>query len=63
MPAALLEMGFMSCHEELEMLVQPEYQEKVSQGVANGVEGYLATLPPKTQKAAGGGGTLIPQGE
>ncbi len=47
MPAALLETGFMSCHEELAKLVQPEYQEKLSQGVANGVEAYLATLPAK----------------
>ena len=63
MPAALLEMGFMSCHEELERLIQPEYQEKVAQGVVNGVEGYLATLPRKTPKTAGAGGTLVPQGE
>lgn len=47
MPAALLETGFMSCHEELVKLVQPEYQEKLAQGVAKGVEDYLATLPAK----------------
>lgn len=47
MPAALLEMGFMSCHEELERLVQPEYQEKVAQGIALGVENYFSTLPEK----------------
>lgn len=47
MPAALLETGFMSCHEELAKLVQPEYQEKLAQGVAKGVENYLATLPAK----------------
>lgn len=62
MPAALLEMGFMSNHEELEKLVQPEYQERVSQGVANGVESYLATLPKKEKTAAGGGGILLPPG-
>lgn len=51
MPAALLETGFMSCHEELMKLVQPEYQEKLAQGVAQGVSDYLATLPAKTPKA------------
>lgn len=59
MPAALLEMGFMSCHEELMKLVEPEYQEKVSQGVAKGVESYLATLPQKSGKSAGGGGGTL----
>ncbi len=53
MPAALLEMGFMSCHEELELLVKPEYQEKMAQGVAKGVERYLSTLPKKEEKAPG----------
>ena len=62
MPAALLETGFMSCHEELELLVRPEYQEKVSQGVANGVESYLSTLPRKEKTAGGGGGFLLPSG-
>lgn len=47
MPAALLETGFMSCHEELVKLVQPEYQEKLAQGVAQGVDAYLSTLPAK----------------
>lgn len=62
MPAALLEMGFMSCHEELIKLIEPEYQEKVSQGVAKGVESYLATLPKKAKTAGGGGGILLPPG-
>lgn len=47
MPAALLETGFMSCHEELMRLVEPEYQEKLAQGVARGIENYLASLPGK----------------
>ena len=47
MPAALLETGFMSCHEELMQLIRPDYQEKLAQGVAAGVESYLATLPQK----------------
>ncbi len=59
MPAALLEMGFMSCHRELERLGEPEYQEKISQGVVKGVERYLATLPKKAGSAKAGG-TLLP---
>lgn len=42
MPAVLLEMGFMSCHEELLELVKPSYQERVAQGVAAGVHAYLS---------------------
>lgn len=60
MPAALLEMGFMSCHEELERLVRPEYQEAAAQGVAKGVESYLATLPKKDGRSGGAGGTIVP---
>ena len=63
MPAVLLEMGFMSCHEELERLVQPEYREKVAQGVAKGVEQYLATLPQKDGRTAGAEGVLLPPEE
>ena len=29
------------------MLIQPEYQEKIAQGVARGIQIYLATLPEK----------------
>jgi len=47
MPAALLETGFMSCHEELARLVDPAYQEKLAQGAARGILNYLATLPAK----------------
>lgn len=48
MPAALLETGFMSCHEELMKLIRPDYQEKLAQGIAQGVDRYLSSLPPKT---------------
>lgn len=48
MPAALLELGFMSCHEELTRLIDPDYQEKLAQGTARGIAAYLDTLPPKT---------------
>lgn len=41
MPASLVEIGFMSCHEELLRLCDPDYQEKVAQGIAQGIEDYL----------------------
>ena len=41
-PAALVECGFMSTAEELENLVQPEYQAKLAQGIADGILAYLA---------------------
>lgn len=41
MPAVLVETGFMSCHEELTRLCDPDYREKLAQGVARGVEDYL----------------------
>lgn len=51
MPAALLETGFMSCHEELVKLVDPAYQEKLAQGTAKGIQAYLSTLPAKTAES------------
>ena len=41
MPAVLLETGFMTCHEELMRLCDPDYRERLAQGVAAGVEEYL----------------------
>ena len=41
MPAALVECGFMSTPEELALLVQPEYQAKLAQGIAHGITAYL----------------------
>lgn len=42
MPAALVECGFMSTESERALLVQPEYQEKLARGIADGVLAYLA---------------------
>lgn len=42
MPAALVECGFMSTPEELEQLIDPAYQDKLAQGIANGILAYLA---------------------
>ena len=42
MPAALVECGFMSTPEELALLVQPAYQDRLARGIAAGVLDYLA---------------------
>lgn len=42
MPAALVECGFMSTPEELALLVRPEYQARLAQGIADGILAYLA---------------------
>ena len=43
MPAALVETGFMTCHEELMRLGDPDYRGKLAQGIAQGVEDYFMT--------------------
>ena len=48
MPACLVETGFMTCHEELMRLIQPEYQDKLARGIATGIQNYFATQPAKT---------------
>lgn len=42
MPAALVECGFMSTESELALLVQPEYQASLAQGIADGILAWLA---------------------
>lgn len=42
MPAALVECGFMSTEAELALLVQPDYQARLAQGIADGILTYLA---------------------
>lgn len=41
MPAALVEMGFMTNHDELMRLADSAYQDKMAQGIANGIVNYL----------------------
>ncbi len=41
MPAVLVEMGFMSTHEELMRLIDDSYQDKLATGVAEGIVRYL----------------------
>ncbi len=41
-PACLLEMGFMTNAEELDALVEEAYQDKIAQGICDGILDYLA---------------------
>ena len=41
---SLIEMGFMSNSEEDVKMSQPEYKEKIVQGIANGIDKYLKGL-------------------
>lgn len=41
MPSCLIETGFLSCAEEREALTSPEYQDKLTRGIAQGVDLYL----------------------
>ena len=42
MPAVLVEMGFMSNHNELQNLIDPLYQDKIAKGIARGVDNYFS---------------------
>lgn len=44
MPTALVEVGFLTDSEELELLQQEEYQKKVAEGIAEGIINYLTSL-------------------
>ena len=41
MPACLVECGFMSSPTELTKLFDPEYQQKIAKGIANGIKKFL----------------------
>lgn len=41
MPACLVECGFITSGPEREKLFNPEYQQKVAEGIANGIKKYL----------------------
>ena len=42
-PVVLIEMGFMSNYNEDQMMSNPDYQKKLMQSVADGVEEYFKT--------------------
>ena len=37
MPAVLVETGFMTCPEELALLIDAEYQAKIAKGISDGI--------------------------
>ena len=41
MPAVLVEMGFMSNHNELQNLINSAYQDKIVDGIAQGIDEYF----------------------
>ena len=41
MCAVLVEMGFMTNSEELQRLTTPSYQDKLAEGIAEGIVKYL----------------------
>lgn len=44
MPAVLVETGYMTNEEECQKLASPAYQQKVAQGIANGIIDYLGPV-------------------
>lgn len=41
MPAVLVETGFMTCPDELALLVDPDYQKQLAKGIAQGILEYI----------------------
>lgn len=44
-PTVIVEMGFITNHQDREMLVQPSSQQAIADNIADGVEQYLKPLP------------------
>lgn len=43
-PAVLVEVGFLSCPEELELLVKDDYQNYLAMGIASGIDTYATEV-------------------
>ena len=42
MPAVLVETGFMTCPEELSLLIDDEYQTKIAKGISEGILAFIS---------------------
>lgn len=51
-PSVLVECGFLSNAVEEQKLLDPDYQEKLADGIVRGVIGYLKTLPISEEEAS-----------
>jgi N-acetylmuramoyl-L-alanine amidase len=50
MPAALVEVGYISNSNEIKMLIQPEYQKKIAQGVGDGIIQFIKDYNKNVKK-------------
>ena len=50
MPATLIEMGFMTNPEELELLTSDDYQEKLVSAIANGIQDMMEGAQPSMEE-------------
>ena len=41
MPSCLVETGFLSCTEERKKLINSDYQNKIVEGIYNGIQSYF----------------------
>ncbi|WP_161808206.1 N-acetylmuramoyl-L-alanine amidase [Aneurinibacillus migulanus] len=53
MPAVLLEVGFMSNHNENMTMLNPEFQERVAQGIVDGINEYFNMANPTFNQEVG----------
>lgn len=53
MPAVLLEVGFMSNHNENMTMLNPEFQERVAQGIVDGINEYFNMANPTFDQEVG----------